>query len=62
MSDERQYTVLGLKLALKDIPDDARVKIEDADTNWTIPKFTIRYDAKDNELWLHPCGYSDMER
>lgn len=60
-NDERAYTVHGLRLALEGIPDDAKVRIEDADTSWTIPKFTVRYNAKDNELWFHPCDYKDME-
>ena len=61
MNDEREYTVLGLKLAIENLPDNAKVRLEDADTNWTIPKFTIRFDEAANTLWLHPCDYSDME-
>lgn len=62
MADEREYTVGELIDALvASAPRGSKVKIVDADTSWTIPKFSVRYEVGSDTLWIDPCEYSDME-
>jgi hypothetical protein len=56
----KQWTVRELIDELLKAPMDAKVRLEDAETSWTIPKFAVSHDEKDNELWIRPCGYGDM--
>lgn len=56
----REYTVAELIAELQLAPSDAKVRLQDADTNWTIPVFTVGHDASDNTFWFYPCDYGDM--
>jgi len=58
---EQEYTVGELIDALAALaPRGSKVKLEDADTSWTIPKFSLHYDVKGDVLWISPCEYSEM--
>lgn len=57
---EREWTVAELIAELARAPADAKVRIMDADTYWTIPKFTVQFDLKDGCYWFYPCEYSEM--
>lgn len=61
MSNHSIWTIGKLKELIKDLPDDARIFVTDADTCWTIPIMTFEYEADNKELWLYPCEYSDMQ-
>lgn len=56
----QEWTVGELLVELNKAPREALVRISDADTGWTIPKFTVSYHVKDRELWIFPCDYEDM--
>lgn len=57
---EKPWTVGELIDELAKYPRVARVKLEDADTNWEVPEFTVSFDDKDQELWIRPCGYDKI--
>lgn len=59
--NHREFTVRELVAELSKHPPDAKVRLEDADTSWTIPIFTIRFDRDASEVWFHPCDYTEME-
>lgn len=58
----REWINSELIAELSKLPADAKVRLEDADTNWTIPKFTVSYanGEGENEIWFYPCDYGDM--
>jgi hypothetical protein len=56
----REWTVDELRQFIAGLPSDAKIKLYDADTCWTIPKFELAYDDDNNELWFYPCDYSEM--
>lgn len=59
---KREWTVAELAQMLSHVPQDAAVKLLDADTEWTISKFDVIHEEIDgkNELWFYPCDYSEM--
>jgi hypothetical protein len=61
MTQYTQYTVASLIAQLRELPLDARVLLEDADTNWIIPIFRITYHAESKEVLIEPCGYNEMD-
>lgn len=56
----QEWTIGQLIEELQKHPADTKVQLEDADTNWAIPKFTIDYLSEDKVLWFMPCSYEDM--
>lgn len=58
----KEYTVKELIDELSKYRPSARVKIVDADTYWTIPKFGLRLEeANEGDIvWFDPCDYGDM--
>lgn len=60
----QQFTVKDLIEALSKFRPNARVKLVDADTYWTIPTFAVRLEeaTEGDIVWIDPCEYSDMER
>ncbi len=61
--NDRAFTVAELIAELSQYKPNARVKIIDADTYWTIPIFTVRFEELPNEdvVWIEPCSYEDMK-
>lgn len=59
MASHREWTIAELASMLSDLPQDAKIKLRDADTNWTIYKFDIIFD--DGVLWFDPSDYSEMK-
>lgn len=47
---------------LSKYPREARVKLEDADTNWEVPEFAVSLREAENEVWFYPCGYDKIGR
>lgn len=39
---------------------EARVLLKDADTNWTVPEFTV--SEIDGQVWIVPCGYDKIRK
>lgn len=60
MNKNEEWTVSKLAQMLSHLPQDARIKLLDADTNWTIPVFQVIFNTKDQTLWFEPCDYGDM--
>lgn len=59
---EREYTVGELIDALAaTAPRASKVKLVDADTAWTVPKFSLEYEVRTDVLWISPCEYSEMD-
>lgn len=57
-----EWTVGELIDKLSAAPKDAKIRIQDADTNWTIVKFTCGYKDDPNEFWFYPSDYGDMQK
>jgi len=57
----REWTIAELIEELSKHPQDAKVRLEDADTLWTILKFTTSFNSADNEFWFHPSDYGEMK-
>lgn len=62
MSTYPEWTAGQLAQMLSHIPPDAKIRLMDADTNWTITKLEVIYEngAGQNELWFYPSDYSEM--
>lgn len=62
MKQPKEWTVGELNQFLSHLPDDTKIKLEDADTGWMISKFDIIYKNDDTvkELWFYPSDYSEM--
>lgn len=56
----REWTVGELADELAKHPREAKVKLEDADTNWEVPEFAVV--MSEGELWFYPCGYDKIGR
>lgn len=60
--NKKTWTVGELKKELEKYSDDIKVTLEDADTSWTIPIFSVCFDVKSNTVWFNPCDYSEMTK
>lgn len=56
---EKAWTNRELIDELSKHPSDAKILINDADTYWTIPEFSIY--LLDGIVWFDPCQYEKME-
>lgn len=56
----REWTNGELIDELSKYPREAKVKLNDADTNWEVPEFAV--SLTDNEVWFYPCGYDKIGR
>lgn len=59
IASEKQWTNGELIDELSKYPRNAKVKLTDADTMWTVPEFSV-YEL-DGEVWFDPCSYEKME-
>lgn len=58
--NKREFTVAELIEVLQTMPAEAKVQLEDADTNWTIHKFAVFHDSTENVVWFSPSDYGEM--
>lgn len=58
----KEWTVGDLKQMLSLLPDTAKIRLEDADTFWTIKKIDVQFEIAAQELWFYPSDYSEMTR
>lgn len=62
LNAQRRWTVAELIQHLETMPQDAKVTLIDADTNWLIDLFSVTECLDDGEVTFFPCDYGDMIR
>lgn len=56
----KEWTAAELIEKLQTVAGDTKIRLIDADTMWTIPKFDAYFDKDDGFFWFHPCDYHEM--